>query len=369
MIHRILALSGGADSVCLLLKTLESQEPQTLLAAHCNFHLRGEESDRDETFCRQLCKEKGVRIEVKHFDTQQYASDNKISIEMAARDLRYAWFEELRERENADAILVAHHQDDNIETMLMNLMRGTGIKGMTGMKERNGYIERPLLSMSRNEIEEYLHQRGQSYVTDSTNMHADVIRNKIRLQLLPLMESIFPQVRKNMLKTMRYLSQAEDSLTANDDNGSQYALNTFLLENGFSSAQVEAIMRGDLRLGVYEKPHAVTIPTITIKEYACTEDFCPSRDACRVTLDADCVRQPLLLRKASQGDRFKPYGMKGCSKLLSDFFTDLKIPASERDNQYVVTDATGEIIWVVGLRVAQQVACTSKTQRVIELGI
>ena len=186
------ALSGGADSVALLL--LLKEGGFNVHAAHCNFRLRGAESDRDEAFCVELCRQQGVELHRAHFDTREYAAVHKVSIEMAARELRYRWFSQLREDIGASGVCVAHHRDDSVETVLLNLVRGTGLRGLTGIQPRNGDVLRPLLCVSRAEIEQYLTDRGQGYVTDSTNLEADVMRNKIRLQLIPLLKTLNPSV-------------------------------------------------------------------------------------------------------------------------------------------------------------------------------
>ena len=164
----LVAISGGADSVCLLLKMIE--EGRSVEAVHCNFHLRGDESDRDEAFVVSLCQRLGVPLHRVHFDTKEYAALHKVSIELAARELRYRYFEQLRQDIGAEAIMVAHHRDDNVETVLMNMVRGTGIRGMAGIRPVNGHILRPLLDMSRADIVAYLARKGETYVTDSTNL-------------------------------------------------------------------------------------------------------------------------------------------------------------------------------------------------------
>ena len=360
---KIVALSGGADSVCLLLKTIERGD--AVEALHCNFHLRGDESDRDENFCRNLCEKYNVPLHVKHFDTNAYAKEHKVSIEMSARELRYAWFEEMRQKLNAEEILVAHHQDDNIETMLMNLMRGTGITGMTGMKYRNGYIVRPLLDMTRQEILDYLALRKQDYITDSTNLEADAIRNKIRLQLLPLMEEIFPAVRKNLAKTMHYLQEAETVVSG----GQSTELDIFkiLKPLGFTSKQIDAIARGNWKTERLKMSDGLVCGKLTSCLYPKGTDFKLSKEPFVATLDADKVVTPLVLRRIQQGDRFKPYGMKGCSKLISDFLTDKKIDMDERQELCVVCDANGEIIWLPGHRISHNVACSDNTINILEL--
>ena len=360
---KIVALSGGADSVCLLLKTIEKGD--TVEALHCNFHLRGDESDRDENFCRNLCEKYNVPLHVKHFDTKAYAQKHKVSIEMAARELRYAWFEEMRQKLNAEEILVAHHQDDNIETMLMNLMRGTGISGLTGMKHRNGYIVRPLLDMTRQEILDYLALRKQDYITDSTNLETDAIRNKIRLQLLPLMEEIFPAVRKSLAKTMHYLQEAETVVSG----GQSTELDIFkiLKPLGFTSKQIEAISKGRWKAERPKMSDGRESGQLVVSSYPKGNDFKPSKEPFVATLDADKVVTPLVIRHIQQGDRFKPYGMKGCSKLISDFLTDKKIDMDARQELCVVCDANGEIIWLPGHRISHNVACSDNTINILEL--
>ena len=162
----IVALSGGADSVALLL--ILHRLGYRIEAAHCNFHLRGEESDRDETFVKSLCKEHNIPLHLIHFDTAEYASLHQVSIEMAARELRYRYFEQLRHDIGAETVCVAHHRDDAVETLLMNLLRGSGIHGLTGIRPQNGYIVRPLLCLSRQEVEAFLREAGQPFVNDST---------------------------------------------------------------------------------------------------------------------------------------------------------------------------------------------------------
>lgn len=203
----LVACSGGADSVALLHILL--QAGFTCTALHCNFHLRAEESNRDEAFLAHLCEQWNCPLIVQHFDTQAYAATHKLSIEMAARELRYTWFEEVRKEKQAQAIAVAHHEDDNIETCLLNLIRGTGIQGLTGMRPKNGYIVRPMLGVKRTEIEHYLAANGIEFVTDSSNLTTDYTRNKIRHQLIPLLNSIQPSFEQIMPTNMQNFKAAE----------------------------------------------------------------------------------------------------------------------------------------------------------------
>ena len=184
----LVALSGGADSVSLML--ILSRLGYHVEAVHCNFNLRRGEAERDEQFCVSLCERKQIPLHRVHFETRQYAALHHISVEMAARDLRYGYFAQLMKDIHADGICVGHHRDDSVETLLMNLIRGTGLQGLRGIAPLNGDIIRPLLCISRSEIEEYLHALGEAFVTDSSNLVANVVRNKIRLEVLPTMQRL-----------------------------------------------------------------------------------------------------------------------------------------------------------------------------------
>ena len=198
--HIIVALSGGADSVALL-KVLLSMNVK-ITALHCNFGLRGDESDRDEKFTRDLCLKLGVELKVRAFNVAKYEQEHKVSTEMACRELRYEWFEEERISLGGDSIAIAHHHDDNVETLLLNLFRGSGIQGLAGIKPRNEKIIRPLLCVTRNEIEEYLRFVGLEYVIDSTNLENDFKRNKIRNVLIPTINELFPEAQTGISRSL-----------------------------------------------------------------------------------------------------------------------------------------------------------------------
>ena len=205
----ILALSGGIDSMVLADLLLKAKVE--FVAAHCNFHLRGEESDGDEKFVRDYAERNGIQCFVKHFDTEQYATEQGVSIEMAARDLRYAWFEELRQQLGYDKIAVAHHADDQAETFFINLLRGAGLNGLKGMKPQNGVVIRPLLWASRVQIRQYAVESQITWHEDHTNAENLYLRNKIRNQLLPVFGELQPEARQSLYKSLEHLS-AENEL-------------------------------------------------------------------------------------------------------------------------------------------------------------
>ena len=403
----IVALSGGADSVALLL--LLKNAHFNVHAAHCNFHLRGEESDRDEAFCVELCKGLGVELHRAHFDTREYTELHKVSIEMAARELRYKWFEQLRQDIGAAGICVAHHRDDSVETVLLNLVRGTGLRGLTGIQPRNGSILRPLLCVSRAEIETFLAENAQKYVTDSTNLEADVQRNIVRLEVLPLLKKLNPAVAENIQRTAENLAEAQQVLNVaianiNSSNilnlsdlekygSSEYLAFELLKKYGFNGNQVRQILdaetgkiissamgydvlkdRGRLIVEPTLEPfNPVRIPeegTYILGDNARLsvrkKPVYVSKEPHIATLDAAKVSFPLTIRRVEEGDRMQPYGMKG-RKLLSDMMTDLKMTVSDKRRQLVVVDAQGGVVWAVGLRVANFVAVSDATTAVFEV--
>ena len=403
----LVALSGGADSVALLL--LLKNAGFNVHAAHCNFRLRGDESDRDEAFCVAFCQRLGVELHRAHFDTREYAELHKVSIEMAARELRYRWFEQLRQDIGAAGICVAHHRDDSVETVLLNLVRGTGLRGLTGIQPRNGCILRPLLCVSRAEIEAFLAEKGQKYVTDSTNLEADVQRNIVRLEVLPLLRKLNPAVAENIQRTAEYLSEAQQVLNVaiarfNDSNvlnisdietygSSEYLTFEWLKKYGFNGNQVRQILDADTGGIVHseqgydvlkDRGRLIVEPTLDpfnpmrIPEegtYVLGENMrlsvrkkpvYVSKEPNIATLDAAKIHFPLTVRRVEEGDWMQPFGMKG-RKLLSDLMTDLKMTVFEKRRQLVVVDSQGVIVWAIGLRIADFVAVSDVTKTVIEL--
>jgi tRNA(Ile)-lysidine synthase len=380
-----------------------------LHAVHCNFHLRGEESDRDERFCEQLCQQKNIPFHRIHFDTMTYAETHQVSVEMAARELRYRYFEQLRKDIGAAGVCVAHHRDDTVETVILNLVRGTGLRGLTGIQPKNGNILRPLLGVSRAEIEEYLRVKGQEYVTDHTNLETDVLRNKVRLQVIPLLRQLNPAVSENIQRAAENLSDAQAVLDAvmlpyqhvkeldlnqlTDTASREYITFEWLKNYGFNGAQVRQVLtaetgrvfsspqgydvlmdRGHLLVEPSLKPMKnLRIPEegtyvlddrtrISVKR----EPVWISRDAAVATVDASRVRFPLTVRRVEEGDWMIPYGMEG-RKLLSDLMTDRKMTVFEKRRQLVVVDGEGSMVWLVGIRTDNRCRVSSDTTEVLRL--
>lgn len=403
----LVALSGGADSVALLRVLLH--EGYDSVAAHCNFHLRGAESDRDEGFVRALCERLSVPLEVVHFDTAAYAVQYNCSIEMAARELRYAWFEQVRQQTGASVIAVAHHKDDSVETFLLNLIRGTGIRGLRGITPVNGKIVRPMLEVSRAEILSYLQAIGQDYVTDSTNLETDFTRNKIRLKVLPLLGEINPSVSDAIFETASRLvdveevyrkaiqeacrrvsvSEREVSIPALLGETAPRAIlfelyaplgfNASQLDNIYRNLQVKGMSgqlfyspeyvllrnRDSLVLELREKPEtALSLVVEAVDREELKADF---SDRTKAFLDADKVTGTLTLRKWQSGDRFIPYGMKGYKK-VRDYLRDGKFSLFEKQEQCVVCMGE-EIVWLVNERCDQRFCVTAATRRVLVLSV
>lgn len=421
----IVALSGGADSVALALALRDLG--YEVEAAHCNFHLRGEEADRDEDFCREFCKKNDIPFHFIHFDTRSYAALHKVSIEMAARNLRYSYFKQLVRDIDAAAVCVAHHRDDSVETVIMNLIRGTGIHGLTGISARNGHVVRPLLCVSRQEIEDALDIAGHDYVTDSTNLVDDVVRNKIRLDILPLMRQINPSVGESISRTAArvqdvaeifddVMSKAVECVVKDDTDGviklSLEALQTVakpenvlfeVLKNlGFTPPQVEQIYQAScaepgrvfasathrllidreyiiVEQSKEEDCRSIRIPEegvyvlneslkFRVKRIAFTPETQIIKSADYLFADISEIKFPLTVRRAVGGDRFVPFGMKG-SKLVSDYLTDKKINLFDKQRQLVVTDADERIIWLVGQRADNRCRITPATAEALVISV
>src|SRR5690554_1318314 len=410
----VVGLSGGMDSMALIdvLVRLEYQ----CTAAHCNFHLRGKESNRDADFVKEWCKNAGIPLVAVDFDTHHHAATHKISIEMAARELRYDWFEKVRQEQSAHAIAVAHHRDDSVETVLLNLIRGTGIKGVAGIAPRNRHVVRPLLSISREEIEAYIAERAIPYVVDSTNSEDIYVRNAIRLNIIPALESINPKAKEAIYRSSRHLAEVEKiynrsieesiGLLFRDNRinirvlrktvSPQSILFELLSPLGFSPSTIQDIYQslgsepgklfhgGAYRLikdrdyfildrpgekaitgGVYridKGTSEIRYPVhLTFKVKDAPVEI--QKDQRFLYLDADKAVFPLLLRGWQQGDWFIPFGMSG-KKKLSDFFTDIKFSIKEKEEAWVLLSGKS-ILGVVGKRSDNRFRVTEATKRVL----
>ncbi len=416
----LVALSGGADSVALLHLLNETNIKCT--AAHCNFHLRGAESDEDEKFVKDLCKQLNIPLRTIDFQTVEHAEKQKISIEMAARELRYSWFDELAKELGMDLIATGHHGDDAIETFFLNLTRGTGIKGLTGISWRRGNIIRPLLFASAQDIKEYCQENSLSYRTDSTNQETVFYRNKIRSEIVPLFEEMNPSFFSTMQNNMEYLKESreiiEDELTkielqitAREGDSflipisviKKYAHRRSLILDllqpyGFSGQQIHQIVKTvdslpgkqflsrTHRLVVdrfnliltpiseqdksrYSVPDGVTRMEhplhLTFKKYLRTAEFQFSKDPKLIHLDADLLEFPLFLRHPLVGDKFQPLGMSNFKK-LSDFFIDEKLSIIEKEETWLLLNGE-EIVWVIGQRIDNRFKITHRTKNILEI--
>ena len=414
----LVGLSGGADSVALLGVLVRLGYP--CRALHCNFHLRGAESDRDEVFARQFADSLGVPFLKVDFDTRGYAAIHQESIEMAARSLRYRWFEEQRQAFDAEAIAVAHHRDDSVETLLMNLLRGSGIRGLGGIRPRNGQVVRPLLAVSRAEIEEWLQTQGWDYVTDSSNLSDAYTRNFIRLRVLPLLEQLNPAARETIARSAAHLSAAEQlyaytveearkAVFITADSLSIEALmrypspETLLYEwlrpLGFSRIVVGELFesltglsgkqfysathqvlkdRDRLYIAPLQEPSAwqpIEIPVATgeltqplrlsFQLMERTSDFQLERASDTAYFDAEKLPGRLTLRLPQKGDWFVPFGMRGRKK-LSDFFADQKMNRWEKLRQPLLC-AGESIVWVVGRRTDDRFRVGEETKMIFSV--
>lgn len=399
----LVALSGGADSVALLRVLLRLG--YACEAAHCNFHLRGEESVRDERFVRALAERLGVPLHVIHFDTNAYAVSHNVSVEMAARELRYDWFAKLRQECGAKVVAVAHHRDDSVETFLLNLVRGTGINGLQGIRPVNGDVVRPLLCVSRVEILDYLSSLGQDYVTDSTNLQDEFVRNKLRLNVIPILETINPSVSGTIAETARRLAdvaqvyqeaiQAAKQRVMPDgetidipalcrEPGAQNLLFELLYPLGFNAAQVNDVFRalhGESGRMFYSREWVLLIdrnrlirrpsgevepqPELCLERMEVNPPFSVPHNNKEAYVDAEKVQGELTLRKWQSGDKFIPFGMKGF-KSVRNYLRDKKFSRFEKERQWVVCDGD-RIVWLVNERLDNRFRVTSETRFVINL--
>ncbi len=418
----IVGMSGGADSVALLHILLSLG--YKCIVAHCNFHLRSNESDRDELFVRNQVRALNIDGYFIDFETSEYAEKHKISIEMAARELRYSWFYNLLEKLDAQAIAIAHHADDSIETMLMNLVRGTGLKGLTGISPRNNKVVRPMLCVSRLEIESYLIDNNLSFIEDSSNSSLDYQRNRFRHQVLPLLEEINPSVRQTLYHSLHHfegnlavyqqaLKQIENEIVVYESDSikidiellnKQIHIPTILFELlypfGFGNSVVEQLIEqlngspGKLfysdthrllkdrkylivqEISSFQKDKFLITENNTLLEQPFrliisktkkTVDFVLSKSLNKIQVDASKTKFPLLLRKWETGDSFYPFGMNHRKK-ISDYFVDNKFNMFEKEQTWLLVSG-GVIIWIVGKRLDNRFRITEDTTDILEFEI
>ncbi len=410
----LVGFSGGADSVALL--SILVRLGYSCVALHCNFHLRGEESLRDEHFAENFANQLNVPFHKIDFDTETFAETNHLSIEMAARQLRYDWFEEMRVKLKAQAVAIAHHRDDSIETLMLNLVRGSGIRGLVGIRPRNNYIVRPLLCISRKDILEWLKKNNYSYVTDSTNLSDEFKRNFIRLRVLPLLEEMNPSVRDSLMRTTEHLAAAEKVYLSVIEKARQelwkenkiqiskllaypspetilyellhpYGFNRQVCSDIFHSLHGNSgkifyaetyriikdreylIMSGNIQL--VDESFVFPVKAGEWKEpFPFTFDVLPNDESFKIEVssqiayfDMDKLENTLTLRKWKQGDWFIPFGMKGRKK-ISDYFSDKKYTLQQKEDAWLLCNGDS-IIWLVNERSDNRFRVQPSTKRIL----
>jgi tRNA(Ile)-lysidine synthase len=412
----LLAVSGGMDSVVLC--ELCKQSAIQFEIAHCNFALRGEESERDEQFVTLLAEKYGIKLWVKKFDTAAFAEQNKLSIQEAARKLRYDWFYQLQEEQGFSYILLAHHADDNIETLLMNFFRGTGLQGLTGIPEKTSRLLRPMLHTRRSEILEFANDHHLQWVEDSSNNSSKYTRNFFRNEILPAIQKVYPGVAENLLDNIErfkkintfYLSEIAKIKTAVcEQKGTELWIPFRKLKKhdvpvliyeiikpyGFGEKQVPEVIRlmesesgrfiENMQFQIIK--HGLWLIIAPVKrEYGLIpvdretkevsyengklvftemtkEKFRLQKNEEVAQLDLKHIQFPLVLRKWKQGDYFYPLGMRK-KKKLSRFLIDLKLPKSRKENVWVL-ESNKKIIWVVGLRIDDRFKVSESTLNIL----
>ncbi|MDE6066881.1 MAG: tRNA lysidine(34) synthetase TilS [Duncaniella sp.] len=426
----LVGLSGGADSVALLL-SLHAAGAECV-AAHCNFHLRGDESNRDRRHCEELCDALSVPLLIMDFDVDERRAHTSESVEMACRSLRYEWWNDLITGGKADFIAVGHHKEDNVETFFLNLMRGGGIAGLKAMLPVNGTIIRPLLDVSRQEIEDYVRSRGYSWVTDRTNLENVYTRNRLRNIVLPMLEAEFPGAVNSIVRSLAVLrdnydlytnavrqytdlyitrDEAEHKVYINisgliaEQPASHAILHELLSPFGFTHSQIDDIyncasgMNANASSGqTFVTPNAsyifergvltgffqteeeaneetidinagpFTVTRLTPQEFEAIRRAC-AFDSRSIYLDSAALagNPQWTIRTWRQGDRLAPFGMKG-TRLVSDIYSDAKLTkAQKRSTRLLLRD--GVLIWVIGLRASRHFAVTSSTTEIIRITI
>ena len=416
----LITISGGLDSV--VLTHLCYKLKLDIALAHCNFNLRGKESDTDEDFVLQLAKDLNLEVFIENFETETYAKQNKLSTQMAARELRYNWFNELTEQLHFDYILTAHHADDNLETFLINLSRGTGLDGLTGIPEVNNNIVRPLLSFSREDIEKYANENNLKWREDSSNVSKKYLRNQLRLEVIPKLKEINPQLLQNFNKTVAHL---QDSRTIIDDRIDSISnkvikeINTncvsfniaeitklsnpkaylyeLLKDYGFTEwNDVYSLLQAQSGKQIFSKTHRLikdrdclllsnldssvsssVVERLLIEENAKqiqtpigilhfeTTKQINELNSSTIYIDKNKLKFPLTLRKWQEGDYFYPFGMQG-KKKLSKYFKDEKLSLIEKENVWLLCSGD-DIVWVINRRADNRFKVTESTKQILKI--
>lgn len=410
-----LAVSGGVDS--MVLAHLFQQLPYDIAIGHCNFQLRGIESFEDQHFVQNYAHQQGIPFYYTQFDTQAFAEDYKLSIQVAARELRYHWFLEQIDLHHYDYVLTAHHADDNLETFIINLSRGTGIEGLVGIPDQNEHVIRPLLIFSRAEIEAYAQTHQLVWREDRSNASDKYLRNNIRHHLVPLLKSLHPDFLGSFAKTQQYLQDAKtlvddaavmvyQQVAREEDEAIYFDLTQlmrlpnytaylyqWLKDFGFTawkdiydlvdSASGKQILAKDFRL-LKDRDHLILSPTtpsvsetyaidreisevkIPLKlRFTVVESICQS-DANTIFVDASKLSYPLQLRKWKEGDSFFPFGMQGQRKKVSKFFKDEKMSLLEKENTWLLC-SEDQIIWIIGKRADERFKIETTTPTILKI--
>lgn len=419
------AISGGVDSVVLAYLLHKCGIKICLL--HCNFKLRGAESDADELFVKQFAHKLQIPFYAVAFQTNAYAAQHKLSIQIAARKLRYSWFQEMAIAHQLNFIATAHHANDNLETFLINLLRGTGIDGLTGIPKQNENVIRPLLSFSKNEILAYAEENNLNWREDASNQQTKYVRNKLRHQVVPVLKEIQPAVLQNLESTLTHLQQTNNFLKEviqqkrarffiEDKTTNGYKINIeklkeekhievlifeFFKPYGFTAfydiqnlltaqtgkkvvSPTHILLKDRDHLLLYAKTAAETDKEIVINEenkIIAIENFClnltitdkfevesdknKSKNSFTLLLDFNKITFPLIVRKIKNGDYFYPAGMQG-KKKLSKYFKDEKMSLPQKENTWLLCSKT-EIIWVIGKRADRRFMASPETENILKI--
>jgi len=416
----LIAISGGVDSVALAHLCYKLNLDFAL--AHCNFNLRRDESDADEQFVLQLANKLNKEVLIERFDTETYAKENKLSTQMAARDLRYQWFNELAVQLGFDYILTAHHADDNLETFLINLSRGTGLEGLTGIPEINENIVRPLLSFSREDIETYAKTENLKWREDASNTSNKYLRNKLRLEVIPKLKETNPQLLQNFNKTLEHLKDSKDIIDDNIDvisneviqniNNNSISFNiseinklsnpkAYLYEllkaYGFTEwNDVYNLLEAQSGKQVFSKTHRLIkdrefllfskldsnvssnvverlLIEVNTKQFRTpigtlhfeTTQQLKDLNTSTIFVDKDLLKFPLSVRQWQKGDYFYPFGMQG-KKKLSKFFKDEKLSLLDKENVWLLCSGE-DVVWVINRRLDERFKVTEKTTQILSI--